>query len=1018
MFLPVRYWTGVVVTICAQLAHAQPAHAQLAHEQTTRRAMQALRHMYHASWGQSEGMVAANTWAVRRSGDGYLWLAAQDALLRFDGVRFTVVDSADSPALKSTKSGWTRPLLVDREGKLWALRGDGAFLVYRDEEFRVARPPDSHCTNTTVGIQDGAGRLLFTCRRQLYEYTGGRFEKIVLPGGARSNNVGGMAADTGRGIWLGVTGGLWHVVGDSAQFFANPDKPNILISPLRQTSDGTLWLTGRGARCLRNGVWSEPPGTAGQVAVRVVVETPDHAIWIGTSGAGVLRVANGHVEKFSESDGLSNSSVEDLIADREGNIWIVTEAGLDLLRTAPFTTIGRRDKVPFESPSSIVADRAGGLWLDTRGPTRLFHPTGGIIDGENGDIRWNEQQFRHTRDYEVLATAFGGGAWTAEHAGPAAIVRHLGARNTPGSAIEVPFHNNVTMALDDQRGSLWLVMSPRGLARVQNGKVTVVQFPRDSIEPYITSLAVDSAGDLWAVSNSRPAIYEIRDGKIIGTIDSAAGVVGIGGSLVAARGDTLWEALESGQLLRIANHRAQAISLPAAPNLLKGRVVAITLAGGQLFMAGRTGIASVPVAALNAFVEGRGPAPVPRFYSREDGVPVARTAGSINRQPIFTARDGRVWFSTPAGLAVYDATHDVANTVAPYTHIEEIVVAGRNVSRDSLLRIPSSPDRVEIHYTATSLRIPKRARIEYKLENADANWVAGNSLRVATYSRLRPGHYTFRVRAWNEDGVPAVNEAAVTLRILPEWYESTWFLVLAALVLVGGGPLIVNSRLRARAADREQRMRERFDATLAERTRLARELHDTLLQGFTGITLKLQAVRATLPSSPEHAAEALEQVLDESDVTLLDARQMIWDMRMPELDEHNLFEALENAARRAIADAPIALHFSAQGTQSRLTPLIEHTVFRVGREAVVNAVKHANPSDVHVHLTYAERSLKLLVVDNGSGMAPHAARNAAGRGHMGVAGMRERASRTGGTLGIAPVENGGTAVSLEIPLPT
>lgn len=365
---------------------------------------------------------------------------------------------------------------------------------------------------------------------------------------------------------------------------------------------------------------------------------------------------------------------------------------------------------------------------------------------------------------------------------------------------------------------------------------------------------------------------------------------------------------------------------------------------------------------------------------------------------------------------MFDSANHWTNTHPPVTHIEELIIDGRVIARDSAIVIPPATDRVEIRYTVTNVRIPERARIEYKMEGADTGWVQGNALRLATYPQLRPGHYTFRVRGWNEEGVPALSESVMLVRVLPQWFQSTWFFTLAVLALVSAGPLFVSARQRANAKAREQSLRERFEATLAERERLAREMHDTLLQGFTGVMLKLQAVHASILTAPDVAAEALSKVLDASDETLLGARQMIWDLRMPELDEHDLPDALAKATGNCVAGTPTELRFEVHGWRRRLHSNVESAVFRISREATCNVVNHAHATLVEVDLTFLQDEICLRVRDNGVGISPAAIDKAVARGHMGIGGMRSRAARAGGTLHITTIPDGGTEVMLTIPL--
>ncbi|MEP6781334.1 MAG: histidine kinase [Gemmatimonadaceae bacterium] len=976
--------------------------------------------MNHASWSQSDGVKTSGASLIQQSNDGYLWLAARGGLIRFDGVRFTMLDSSTTPALRSRLPGAFLPLLRDRDGNMWISRPDGGLVQYRDEVFRVVINSDSKHEDFMRLAQDGAGRVWIYSSLGVFNWDHGQLSKAKLPPGVSERAVSNVIADTGRGVWIGTFGGVWHMVDGRAEHFEAPDGARMAASPLIQTRDGTLWVYTNDLFRVHNNQWSRVRLNGKSIFAIKAVKGTHGEVLVATRGFGLLRILNSDIEQFDTRGGLSNAVLKDVIIDDGQNIWTTTEVGLDRLHTTPFTTIAGNDHAPFDTPIAIVGDAHEGLWLDTPIRGRLLHATGGIIDAQSGDVAWTEMMNigKHGA-HQVIGAARNGGVWLRGWNNDDEGVAFLGAHAVTHTApIPAPLHSFANMVLDDKSAHQWLVISPRGLQRVHNGKVDTVLLEANGKQPYIASIAEDSSGHIWAAHNTRPILYELLDGKVIAVLDSAGGVKDQIALLRAAGGDTLWMAYNDGSLARMIGHTIRNFDAPDTRAILKGGSVALLTSHNDLWMAGSNGIARLSISALNAFADGRAPPPSLQYFTREDGLTTSRTAWTINRHAAFTARDGRVWFSTPSGLAVFDSSNEWHSTHPPTTHIEELIVDGRVMPRDSAITVPPAPDRVEIRYTAAGLRIPERARIEYKMEGADADWVKGNALRLATYVRLRPGHYTFRVRAWNEEGVPALNESVMSVRVMPRWFESAWFLTLALLALLSAGPLLVRTRQRSIAASGEQRLRERFDATLAERERLAREMHDTLLQGFTGVMLKLQAVQASIVPAPQTASLALAQILDASDDTLLDARQMIWDLRMRELDEHDLPDALVKATQDCVAGADIELRVVVHGERRRLASNIESTVFRIGRESVANIVNHSKATLVELDLTFAASEINLRVRDNGIGISPAVIEQAASRGHMGISGMRSRAARAGGTLRITALPSGGTEVALTIPLLT
>ena len=306
-------------------------------------------------------------------------------------------------------------------------------------------------------------------------------------------------------------------------------------------------------------------------------------------------------------------------------------------------------------------------------------------------------------------------------------------------------------------------------------------------------------------------------------------------------------------------------------------------------------------------------------------------------------------------------------------------------------------------------------RVEYRLDDVDPTWVQSDLPRIASYTQLRPGQYRFRVRARNEDGVPSPGEAVWSFQVLPAWYQTWWFMGLALFVVAatGSGAALLAQRERGRRA--ATRAQARFDAMLSERTRIARELHDTLLQGFTGITLQLEALRQQTARTAAPASDALARILTVADATLREAREMVWDMRAPELRASELPEVLEQTCRAALDESNTRLQFRLVGVPRRVAPVVETAALRVGREAVANVAKHADATVVDFELAYDTSGIRLTIQDDGRGILESELETAPRTGHWGIAGMRERARIAGGSLLITGLPSGGTRVVLSLP---
>jgi signal transduction histidine kinase/ligand-binding sensor domain-containing protein len=983
----------LVATPSARAVDAQPVSRRLAQ-------------MHHTTWGEREGLPISSMVKPMRTPDGYLWLGSADALFRFDGVRFVTFDASTTPELRSAIPGRLDPLMLDSTGVLWIGRPDGALVHYREGAFREAFAADTVRGKAFSMTADRLGRL-WVKTRTMYVIRGGHIEAPSLPPAIALRDVQGVVPDTGRGLWIGTrTSQLWHVTAAGAERIPLSDSGSG-IRPLLQSRDGTLWVIGQRVHALRNGVWTTLMAPNGVTLINGThgEELSDGSVVIATRGYGLLRSKDGVVDQFTEAEGLSDAVVRNFLADDDGSLWIATDAGLDRLKPTPFVTISRRDGLPFDAPSAVKGDGDGSMWVRTFG-SLPWQMDGGVVRRREGALTF--RQIEAPAGTYIFATAPQGGVWLRDGRGRIAHFRDgrmtmLRARGLPSARVH--------RVLEDRTGAIWLSFYDGTFGVVRDERYTVI--PRAGLTPdsHASTIVEDSTGSKWIVVEGPDALYQIAGDSVVRTFTVSKARQGIKTPVVEG-GDTVWATADGG-LIRIANGRMSTVRIPRAAATLRTSTMDLLLTPGYLWFAGEAGLGRLPLPALHRAADGNGAAPEPEFFSSTDGLPTPKLP-NMTSDAAYKADDGRLWFTTPAGIAVVDPATIPAAPRTPQVHLEEVVVSGRQLPREESLRIPPNPERVDIHFTATELATPERVRLQYRLDGADREWVDVSGPRMATYTQLRPGRYHFRVRAWNEGGAPGP-DVSMALRVLPAWYQTWWFATLVFLVVAASGMALVYGVFRARSQRAAERMQARFDAELRERTRLARDLHDTLLQGFTGITLQLQAVHDSLLKSPKEAETSLARILELADVSLRDVRSMVWDMRAPELDRNDLGTALEEAAHTAIGAAAITLGFAVEGKSHRLPLDIETTVLRVGREAVANAVKHSGATTIGVTLSYEPSRVSMHVRDNGSGFDPATVDASNNGGHWGVKGMRERATRAGGTLSIDGMTGRGTVLSLSVP---
>jgi signal transduction histidine kinase/streptogramin lyase len=959
---------------------------------------------HQTSWTGEAGPPAPGEHLMVRSPDGYLWLSAAGCLIRFDGIRFTVIDSNTAPALRTSLPGEFAPSPVDSTGTMWIRGPGGALVTYRDGVFREVLAGGAG--GDGVLTQDARSLLWITAGR-LHRIRGNALAPPDLPSGVPDTGIFGVARDTGTGLWIGTdTQGLWHVSGTTVRRFGTGR-----IRPLLQAHDGGLWAIGLG---LGLGLWRldgerwtrmHLDGEADDRLIsRSAVETTAGTIWFQTPGSGVMRWHAGRLERFSKADGLSDNRTHDVYADREGAVWVTTDAGLDRLRPSAFIALSRSNDLAFDVGYEIEVDRSGAIWGAAPGSRLLYLLEDGAIRKQTGFISLQRFNVTNGRPFRLLAPARDGGVWVAPVAGGLIHHRQRG-RNVFGAEQGLP-PARLVRGLAARDGTLWVVDNAGGFGRLRGGRYTPVAIEGDRY-PDVRALAEDGLGNTWVWSAARKALVRLDGDSIVARV-ALDGVAG----LAVERGDTLWVATRTA-LVRVSGTTPTIIPVPSLGALLAaGAQLAITR--NHLWLANATGVARLPLQDLRRAAGGDTSALDVHVMDPLDGLPFPRAA-TPTPHAMRVAGDGRLWISTPNGIYVSEASGEHGGGQPAVAHIEEMVVSGRVVPRAQHDAIPPNPGRVDIRFSAPNLLLPERTLVKYQLEGADERWIDAVPPRVATYTRLRPGHYRFRVRAWNEEGVPGASEASLGFRVLPAWYQSLWFMVLGVMAVAGIGSASGMAWVRRRNRRAGEKLRARFEAVLVERARIARELHDTLLQGFTGVTLHLEGVRGTVAKHSASAADELGAILHTADSTLREAREMVWDMRSPQLADADLMSVLEESGRHFLNGDNVRLRFAVSGTRRRLPPAAETTILRVGREALVNALKHASPRSIDVELTYQPRRVVLQVRDDGCGADPEQLAAATATGHWGIAGMNERASRSNGTLSVVTAPGEGMLVRLTLP---
>jgi signal transduction histidine kinase/ligand-binding sensor domain-containing protein len=941
------------------------------------------------TWATENGLPQNTVQAIAQTPDGFIWLGTEAGLVRFDGVEFRTFDRNSIPALPGSD---IRCLLVTPDGALWI--GTNAGLArWKDGAVAIFTTNEGLPANGILALLQAAdGKVGAWTELGLAQQSGNLFEAVTNVAAYPNTALPWPGEQPGATRFEENLPNNVRVTGDrsSLDFFQGKERPHS-ISHLA--------------------VGRELPGSR----IQTVFADREGALWVGTNG-GLVRWARGKADRFPVTDPLATASILAIMEDHEGDLWVGTEtSGLDILRDQRFRTLDTREGLSSDRITSIVEDASGTLWAGTR------------EDGLNALRRDNPAAGRR-------------------------VVRTLTVRNGLAS--------NVILSLAAApNGDLW-VGTPDGLNRVRGNRVDTFSSADGFPDDFIRSLLIDKDGSLWIGTRRGLVHWEIGKGAA-SSAGSVAGMEtytkanGLGSNLVGAmardaKGD-LWVATLAGLsrlhggtisnfttaeglssnvvtallaradgtvLIGTQDHGwnvwdGRKIQAPMHNGLEQTTIHAILDDGqGHLWFATGSGIARCDCTAMGAADAGASCSHWMEFGTA-DGLHSRETA--TNSHPTaWRSRSGMLWFATPKGIVEVDPANFPVNELPPPVALERFDVDDVTQSatgHGSFLKVEAGHVHFEFDYAGLSFVAPQKVRYRFMLDGFDHHWTDAGTRRAAYYTNIPPGRYTFRVQAANNDGVWNTNGAALSFELRPHFYQTIWFYLLLLAAVVTGVAFLLRRRLKR--AERE------FEVVLGERSRIAREIHDTLAQGYVGVSLQLEVLSALLRQHKmEEAGRQLDQTREYVRHGLADARQSIWALRTQDANETTLPIKLRRMAEAAGGDG-LTARFNVFGAYRPLPAETEREVARVAQEAIHNVKKHARASQFFVQLEYLPEAVALEVRDDGQGGAAErpveSMPDQVGSGHFGLTGMQERASAIGGTLEVTSARGAGTTIRLRVP---
>jgi len=762
----------------------------------------------HDVWTTEQGLPENDVRSVVQTRDGYLWLATEEGLVRFDGVYFKVFDKTNTEAINNN---YIKCLFEDSQGILWVgtLGGLGRF---REGKFESYTEKDG-LANRIVNVitQDSNGNIwIGTNGGGLNLWRDGKFTVYTTKDGLSHDVVLALYPGRDGTLWIGTARGLDHL--DHGRI-THPAQPKELTSAgaiaLYEDPNRVLWIgSSRGLYSQRGGVFTLVSAIP-RSAVGAIYRDRDGTLYVGTE-RGLYRLRQNRAESYSVSDGLIGRAVNSIVEDREGSLWIATFGGLNRLRDGKFTVYTTQDGLADNGTSTILQGRNGEIWIGTFG--------GGLSKFSNGRFETIGQSGGLVSDYiQAMGEAHDGGLWIGTLGG----LNHLndGTITLFGKRHGIP-QTAITAVFDDKRRGLW-IGTRIGLYRLQNGNVTTFTASEGLSNNEISCIFESSDGNLWVGTFAGLNLF--RDGRFVDFPERQALATDFVTQVGEEPAGTLWISTQTSGIKRIRDGKVIAIG---SKDGLPLDTVWTTLfdSSGYVWISSDKGIFRIPVAEIEDFGAGKIHSVHPVIYNTADGMKSSECNGG--KPAGWRTSDGKLWFPTTQGVAVIDPKNIRVNVLPPPVYIDEVLMKGERVAREQAAHLAAGSRDLEFHYTALSLLVPDRVRFKYKLEGYDRNWVDAGARRTAYYSSLPPGQYTFRVIAANNDGVWNDAGAAYSFTLKPRFYQTFWFYLPSALavgLLVWG--IYQRNMLRLQRRSRELAV---VNTGLEDKLRMEEQLRQSL----------------------------------------------------------------------------------------------------------------------------------------------------------------------------------------------
>jgi signal transduction histidine kinase/ligand-binding sensor domain-containing protein len=979
------------VTVCAFLLFVTHAAAQYRFE----------------SWTTDNGLPQNGLRGIAQTPDGYLWFTTFDGLVRFDGAKFTVFDKNNTPVFPSNRFS---QLAIDREGTLFAATEDGELIVYRNGRFTTARAGAGPSFAPIADFDaDVRGDLYLATDRGNYYYRDGKLEPA--PNENIPNDRRFYASPSGN-LWLYDAGGITQMTPDRRQI-RYPLKfrlYNDYFSGLKlfEDSRGTLWCGDlNGVYALHDGAiktFTVAEGVPANMGLRPFVEDTDGSIWFATAvpwqqGAGLVRYADGKFTVWGKAAGLSSLLVSEVFKDREGNIWVTTDHGLNRLQKQFIHSYSTNDGLAYPEVYPLLRSRSGDIFVGTTQGVSRYHEgrfTDEITRGNDGGFLLIQSLHEDDRGRLWIGVSGNLFIW----ANPKLTAFPGFDRKTPQAIVA------------DRAGNIWVAAG--GLYQIRNDKLVAHYETKDGLPSNdVKFLFEDRNGTLWAgtygglakFDGTRFVAYTARDGLASDQVRT----------IYEDKEGTLWVSTYDGGLSRFSNGKF--FNFTVANGLFNNGVFQIMEdARANFWISCNKGIYRVNRLELNAVAAGQAAKVNSVAYGKQDGM--LNTECNGGRQPAgVPTADGRFWFPTQEGVVVIDPAGMTFNAHPPPVQIEQVLVGRNLVIPQDGISLRANNDNLEIRFTGISFTKPDQVKFRYRIEGLSDSWTDVGTIREVYFPSLPAGEYTFHVIAANADGVWNNEGAYLKIHVRAPFWRRTWFIVLCS--IAGLGVVFGFFWLRDRRHRRREQLQQEFSRRLLEsqeheRKRFASEMHDSLGQYLLAIKNWALFGLNSLPKE-NPAREHLGEISETSTIALAEVREIAHNLRPYQLERLGLTNTLEYLVKNIRQTTSITVETEIENIDGALPPDAEILFYRIVQECLTNVLKHSGAENAWLAVKKVTDTIEFVCRDDGKGFDPEHARQSTNSG-LGLNGIIERVRILGGTYRIEAEAGRGTTITVIIPV--